>query len=83
MKLCYAGGKCCAGTLHHILYPFWRGGINLTKIESWPSKRKAWDYCFFIDFEGHCHNPKVGRALKRVQAQCSEMKILGSFPAAH
>ena len=71
------------GALHQILYPFWRAGINLTKIESWPSKRKVWDYCFFIDFEGHRDDPKVARALDRVHAQCSEMKILGSFPAAH
>ena len=70
------------GALHHILQPFWRAKINLTKIESWPSKRKAWDYCFFIDFEGHRDDAKIARVLDRVHAQCSEMKILGSFPAA-
>ena len=70
------------GALHHILFPFWRAHVNLTKIESWPSKRKAWDYCFFIDFEGHGDDPKIARVLDRVHAQCSDMKILGSFPAA-
>jgi len=70
------------GALYHILLPFSRGGVNLTKIESWPSKRKAWDYCFFIDFEGHSFDPKVAETLEKVRAKCSEMKVLGSFPAA-
>lgn len=71
------------GALHHILLPFWRARVNLTKIESWPSKRKAWDYCFFIDFEGHCRDPNVARTLDKIRSKCSEMKTLGSFPAAH
>lgn len=71
-----------AGALHHILLPFWRARINLTKIESWPSKRKAWDYCFFIDFEGYCEDPEVARTLDKVRRKCSDMKVLGSFAAA-
>lgn len=71
-----------AGALHHILLPFWRARLNLTKIESWPSKRKAWDYCFFIDFEGHRSEKKVGDALAKVRDRCSDLKVLGSFPAA-
>jgi len=70
------------GALYHILLPFWRARVNLTKIESWPSKRKAWDYCFFIDFEGHRTQRKVSEALKRVASHCDELKVLGSFPAA-
>jgi len=70
------------GALYHILLPFWRARVNLTKIESWPSKRKAWDYCFFIDFVGHRSEPKVSRTLKRVAMHCNELKVLGSFPAA-
>lgn len=70
------------GALHHILLPFWRSKINLTKIESWPSKRKAWDYCFFIDFEGHHTEERVQKALDKVRDNCSDMKVLGSFPAA-
>jgi chorismate mutase/prephenate dehydratase len=70
------------GALHKILMPFWRGKVNLTKIESWPSKRKAWDYCFFIDFEGHRTERKIGKTLEQVRDNCSEMKVLGSFPAA-
>ena len=70
------------GALHHILLPFWRARANLTKIESWPSKRKAWDYCFFIDFEGHCDTPAIQRLLDRVRDKCSDMKVLGSFAMA-
>ena len=70
------------GALHQILLPFWRAGVNLTKIESWPSKRKAWDYCFFIDFEGHHKDKVVAAALEKVRGNCSDMKVLGSFPAA-
>jgi len=70
------------GALHRILLPFWRARVNLTKIESWPSKRKAWDYCFFIDFEGHRKEKAVAGALAKVRDNCSDMKILGSFPAA-
>ena len=69
------------GALHRILQPFWRARLNLTKIESWPSKRKAWDYCFFIDFEGHRSTPDVIACLNKVRDNCSDMKILGSFPA--
>ena len=70
------------GALHELLLPFQRSRVNLTKIESWPSKRKAWDYCFFIDFEGHRDEPKIARTLAQVRKCCSELKILGSFPAA-
>ena len=71
------------GALHHLLLPFWRARLNLTKIESYPSKRRAWDYCFFIDFEGHCKDPVVAKTLELVRHKCRNMKILGSFPAAH
>lgn len=70
------------GALHRLLMPFWRARVNLTKIESWPSKRKAWDYCFFIDFEGHCRDAHVACTLEKIGSKCSNMKILGSFPAA-
>ncbi len=70
------------GALHGILLPFMEEGINLTRIESWPSKRKKWDYCFFIDFEGHYSDKAVATALDKVKQHCSEMKLLGSFPAA-
>src|SRR3989338_3626467 len=46
------------GALHAMLTPFFSNKINLTKIESRPSKKKAWDYYFFVDFEGHRLDPK-------------------------
>ncbi len=68
------------GALHHALAPFRRYRINMTKIESRPSKRKAWEYFFFVDIDGHMLDPKVARALKLLEQQTSFMKVLGSFP---
>ncbi len=71
-----------SGVLHDMLTPFKKAGINLTKIESRPSKLKAWKYYFFVDMEGHCMDGKVERALKKVQDKCDFIKILGSYPRA-
>ena len=60
--------------------PFKRQGINLTKIESRPSKRKAWEYLFFIDIEGHESEPRVTRALTALKRSTSLLRILGSYP---
>ena len=68
------------GALHDVLVPFKREGINLTKIESRPSKRKAWEYLFFIDVEGHESEPRLRRALKALQRSTSLLRILGSYP---
>lgn len=68
------------GALHDALVPFKRHRINLTKIESRPSKRKAWEYLFFIDFEGHMDEPRVTRALKALETSTTLLKVLGSYP---
>jgi chorismate mutase/prephenate dehydratase len=68
------------GALQDMLSPFRKNGINLTKIESRPSKRKAWDYYFFVDFEGHRQDKHVARALKQLESKCNSLKILGSYP---
>jgi len=68
------------GALHDILNSFKTAGINLTKIESRPSKKKAWEYYFFVDFQGHRGSLSVQKALKRLEKQCSFVKILGSYP---
>jgi chorismate mutase/prephenate dehydratase len=70
------------GALHAMLTPFMKHKINLTKIESRPSKKKAWDYYFFVDCEGHQSDPRVARALTRLEGMCKFLKILGSYPAA-
>ena len=68
------------GALHHALAAFRRFRINLTKIESRPSKRKAWEYFFFIDCDGHVHDKKVAKAIALLEQECSYVKVLGSYP---
>jgi chorismate mutase/prephenate dehydratase len=68
------------GALHHALAAFRRYKINLTKIESRPSKRKAWEYFFFIDCDGHQHDRKVSKAIEALGNECSFVKVLGSYP---
>jgi chorismate mutase/prephenate dehydratase len=70
------------GALHHALHSFRRNKINLTKIESRPSKRKAWEYYFFIDCDGHIQDRKVAGAIVALQKECSYVKVLGSYPNA-
>lgn len=69
------------GALHDMLVPFKKNGVNLTKIESRPSKRKAWEYYFYVDMAGHCENLHVKKALKELERHCVFLKILGSYPA--
>lgn len=68
------------GALHDMLLPFKKNKINLTKIESRPSKKKAWEYYFFVDIEGHKKKPAVARALAQLEAKCAFFKVLGSYP---
>lgn len=69
------------GALHDMLVPFRRYRINLTKIESRPSRRKVWDYYFFVDLEGHAQTPSVAKAVSALAARCTFLKVLGSYPA--
>ena len=55
-------------------------GINLSKIESRPSRKKAWDYIFFIDLLGHYTDEPVQAALSELESHCSFVKWLGSYP---
>ena len=70
------------GALHHALAAFRRNRINMTKIESRPSKRRAWEYFFFIDCDGHVHDRKVAKAIMQLEQECSYVKVLGSYPKA-
>ena len=70
------------GALHNALAPFRRYKLNMTKIESRPSKRKAWEYFFFVDCDGHAEDRKVAKAIEQLQAHCSFIKVLGSYPNA-
>lgn len=68
------------GALYLMLAPFKKYRINLTKIESRPSRIKPWDYFFFIDLEGHFEDRSVKKALAELEDNCHTLKILGSYP---
>ncbi len=68
------------GALHGAIAPFRKYRINMTKIESRPSKKKAWQYYFFVDCDGHAADPKVARALEELGRHCMFVKVLGSYP---
>jgi chorismate mutase / prephenate dehydratase len=70
------------GALHDALLAFKRERINMTKIESRPSKKKAWEYLFFVDVEGHQSDPRVKRALAALKRSTALLRVLGSYPAA-
>jgi chorismate mutase/prephenate dehydratase len=70
------------GALYELLKAFKDEGINLTKIESRPSKKKRWEYYFFMDFAGHYEDRDARRALKRLEANCKHLVVLGSYPMA-
>ncbi|MEM3571925.1 MAG: prephenate dehydratase, partial [Candidatus Bathyarchaeia archaeon] len=70
------------GALFKALEPFAKRKINLTKIESRPTRKKPWDYVFFVDFEGHKDEIKCKEALEELKSVCSFIKILGSYPKA-
>ncbi len=68
------------GALHAMLTPFRKNHINLTKIESRPAKKRAWDYYFFVDLEGHRQDKNVKKALDQLDDMCKFLKIVGSYP---
>lgn len=68
------------GALLELLKPFSEAGINMTRIESRPDKKKMWEYNFFIDILGHADEPAVREALTMVKGETIFLKILGSYP---
>jgi chorismate mutase/prephenate dehydratase len=70
------------GSLYHALGEFAKRNINLTKIESRPTKQKAWEYNFYLDFEGHRTEENCAQALKALETSGAFLKILGSYPKA-
>jgi chorismate mutase/prephenate dehydratase len=70
------------GTLLRALEPFHRFGVNLTKLESRPSRKTAWSYSFYVDFDGHVEDAHVQQALQLLKSHALEVKLLGSYPAA-
>jgi len=67
------------GALYHTLSHFIFNGINLTRIESRPIKDRAWEYRFFIDFEGNLQQEDVLHALRGLQEETNTLRILGNY----
>jgi len=74
--------KSVPGALYHVLKEFAVRNINLTKIESRPTKRTPWEYNFYLDFEGHRSEEKCREALESIKDKTLFVKILGSYKAA-
>lgn len=70
------------GILYRMLEPFAKRGVSLSKIESRPLKKKAWEYIFFLDLTGHVTDPMVADAVQELKGYCQFVKILGSYPRA-
>jgi len=71
-----------AGALADVLDVMKKYDINLTNIESRPSKKREWEYYFFMDFLGHRLDDKIKKAMKESRKHCLQLSILGSFPQA-
>ena len=70
------------GALRRTLELFDAEGVNLTHIESRPSRKGAWEYVFVVEVEGHREDAHVARALERLRERCGEVTLLGSYPRA-
>ena len=77
-----ASGTKGPGVLLHLLGPLARHGVNMTRIESRPSRKRKWEYVFFVDLDGHAEDPPVRKALEKIKAQASLFKVLGAYPKA-
>jgi len=69
-----------SGKLYHLLEPLAQHDISMTRIESRPSRRRKWEYVFFIDIEGHPSEPHVKTALEQLEQVASLYRVLGSYP---
>jgi prephenate dehydratase len=70
------------GSLFRIIENFHQNNVNLTKIESRPTKSNTWEYNFYVDFEGNRKNPKILEMLEKIKQESLFMKVLGSYHSA-
>ncbi|MFI4913585.1 MAG: prephenate dehydratase [Steroidobacterales bacterium] len=77
-----AGDTASPGALHRLLEPLAKHGISMSRIESRPSRRRKWDYVFFIDIDGHTEDAPVKKALAELKSRASLFRVLGSYPRA-
>ena len=71
-----------AGALYHVLRPISEAGVNLTKIESRPTRLRAWDYLFFLDLDGHIADPVVAGVTRELAGICELFRVLGCYRKA-
>ncbi len=71
-----------AGALFRLLEPLAQHKVNMTRIESRPSRKRKWDYVFFIDIEGHVGDAPIAQALAVLESRATLFKVLGSYPRA-
>ncbi|MBW8036511.1 MAG: prephenate dehydratase [Planctomycetes bacterium] len=69
-----------AGALVDVLEVFRSNGLNLANIQARPSKKREWEYCFFVDFPGHRQDENVSKAIAEAKKHCLQLSVLGSFP---
>ncbi|MBU1189710.1 MAG: prephenate dehydratase [Gammaproteobacteria bacterium] len=70
------------GLLYHLLEPIARAGVNMTRIESRPSRQGKWNYVFFVDLDGHVDDPPVRQALEELRQSARLVRVLGAYPRA-
>lgn len=70
------------GALYHVLKPFNENGVDLTRVESRPSRSGNWSYVFFIDCLGHQNDPALATVIAALQEQALDVRLLGSYPVA-
>lgn len=70
------------GALFGLIEPLSKHGVNMTRIESRPSRERRWDYVFFIDMEGHVDDPGLAEALAEIETRAAQVRILGCYPRA-
>jgi len=71
-----------AGALHRLLAPMAEHKVNMSRIESRPSRRRKWHYVFFLDIDGHVEDTPVAKALEKLRRQADLFRVLGSYPKA-
>ena len=69
-----------AGSLFELLKPFYEAGVDMSRIESRPSRQTIWEYVFFIDMAGHIDDPKIAGALTELKERAAFFKLIGSYP---
>jgi len=69
-----------AGALYRALGVLNEYGINMTLIESRPTRRRPWEYLFYVDFQGHARDPKAEAALAKLAGECLDLRVMGAYP---